>query len=91
MVRDSPLAEDLLQITFLSVSRARSRYEPGMRFGSRLLTIAANTARASLRHHRHVEAFSRERPLDAETMFFVKELEPVPASDQQALSSHWRA
>lgn len=80
------------------------------------MTIAANAARHSLRHHRHVEAFSRERPLDAEAvyddpqrqypadplvrvrvqglgddLFFMKELEPVPVSDQQVLNSHWRA
>jgi RNA polymerase sigma factor (sigma-70 family) len=65
MVRDGPLAEDLLQTTFLSVIRARGRYEPGTRFAPWLLTIAANAARDSLRHHRHAEAFSRERPLDA--------------------------
>jgi len=68
MVRDGPLAEDLLQTAFLSVIRARGRFEPGTRFESWLLTIAANAARDSLRHHRHAEAFSRERSLDAETM-----------------------
>jgi RNA polymerase sigma factor (sigma-70 family) len=62
MVRDGPLAEDLLQTTFLSVIRARGRYEPGTRFVPWLLTIAANAARDSLRHRRHVEAFSQERP-----------------------------
>jgi RNA polymerase sigma factor (sigma-70 family) len=60
MVRDGPLAEDLLQTTFLSVIRARGRYEPGTRFAPWLLTIAANAARDALRHRQHVEAYARE-------------------------------
>ena len=63
MVRDGPLAEDLLQTTFLSVIRARGRYEPGTRFAPWLLTIAANAARDALRHRRHVEAYAQERPV----------------------------
>lgn len=60
MVRDGPLAEDLLQTTFLSVIRARGRYEPGTRFTPWLLTIAANAARDALRRRQHSEAFSQE-------------------------------
>ncbi|MBZ4421908.1 RNA polymerase sigma factor [Myxococcus sp. RHSTA-1-4] len=61
MVRSGPLAEDLLQSTFLSVIRARGRYEPGTRFLPWLMTIAANAARDALRHQHHVEAYaSRE-------------------------------
>jgi len=60
MVRDGPLAEDLLQTTFLSVIRARGRYEPGTRFAPWLLTIAANAARDALRRRQHAEAFSKE-------------------------------
>lgn len=58
MVRDGALAEDLLQSTFLSVIRARGRYEPGTRFIPWLMTIAANAARDALRHQRHVEAYA---------------------------------
>ncbi|MFY0568150.1 RNA polymerase sigma factor [Archangium lansingense] len=61
MVRDGPLAEDLLQTTFLSVIRARGRYELGTRFAPWLLTIAANAARDALRRRQHVEAMSQER------------------------------
>ena len=61
MVRSGPLAEDLLQSTFLSVIRSRGRYEPGTRFVPWLMTIAANAARDALRHQRHVDAYaSRE-------------------------------
>ncbi|REG37386.1 RNA polymerase sigma-70 factor (ECF subfamily) [Archangium gephyra] len=69
MVRDGPLAEDLLQTTFLSVIRARGRYEPGTRFAPWLLTIGANAARDALRRRQHVEAYSRES-------------EPAPSSVQ---------
>lgn len=62
MVRDGSLAEDLLQTTFLSVIRARGRFERGTRFAPWLLTIAANAARDALRRRRHIEAFSQESP-----------------------------
>ncbi|WP_309894832.1 RNA polymerase sigma factor [Archangium sp.] len=60
MVRDGPLAEDLLQTTFLSVVRARGRFDRGTRFTPWLLTIAANAARDALRRRRHVEALSED-------------------------------
>lgn len=56
MVRDPQLAQDLLQTTFLSMVRARGRYEPGTPFGSWILTIAANAARDSLRRQRRGDA-----------------------------------
>lgn len=62
MVRDGPLAEDLLQTTFLSVVRSRGRFEPGTRFVPWLLTIAANAARDALRHRRHAEALTETGP-----------------------------
>jgi RNA polymerase sigma-70 factor (ECF subfamily) len=65
MVRDGPLAEDLLQTTFLSVVRARGRFEPGTRFSPWLLTIAANAARDALRRRQHVEAFSQQEASSA--------------------------
>ena len=60
MVHDVPLAEDLLQTTFLSVVRSRGRYERGTRFSPWLMTIAANAARDALRRRQHREAFARE-------------------------------
>lgn len=61
MVRDEPLAEDLLQTTFLSVIRARGRFERGTRFAPWLLTIAANAARDALRRRQHAEAAAQQR------------------------------
>ena len=59
MVRDGPLAEDLLQTTFLSVVRARGRFDTGTRFVPWLLTIAANAARDALRRRQHAEGVAR--------------------------------
>jgi RNA polymerase sigma factor (sigma-70 family) len=52
MVRDGALAEDLLQVTFLSVVRARGRYQPGSTVRSWVFAIAANAGRDALRRRR---------------------------------------
>lgn len=52
MVRDRALAEDLLQLTFLSVVRSKDRFEPGAKVVPWLLTIAANAARDALRRQK---------------------------------------
>jgi RNA polymerase sigma-70 factor (ECF subfamily) len=49
MVRDTAVAEELVQETFLRVHRARSRYEPDAKFSTWLFTIASNVARNELR------------------------------------------
>jgi RNA polymerase sigma-70 factor (ECF subfamily) len=96
MVRDGPLAEDLLQTTFLSVIRARGRYEPGTPVVPWLLTIAANAARDSLRHHRRVEAFSKVEPLEGSAVLpgvgdpglrkqLEEALQQLPADQREAV------
>jgi len=52
MVRDPTLAEDLLQTTFLSVVRARGRYQPGTAVRAWIFAIAANAGRDALRRRR---------------------------------------
>lgn len=52
MVRDAALAEDLLQATFLSVVRARGRYQPGTTVRAWVFAIAANAGRDALRRRR---------------------------------------
>lgn len=52
LVRDPALAEDLLQLTFLSVSRSRDRFERGARVSPWLYAIAANAARDALRRRK---------------------------------------
>jgi RNA polymerase sigma-70 factor (ECF subfamily) len=49
MVRDTAVAEELVQETFLRVHRARTRYEPDAKFSTWLYTIASNVARNELR------------------------------------------
>src|SRR3954454_14039530 len=52
MVRDAALAEDLLQTTFLSVVRARGRYQPGTAVRAWVFAIATNAGRDALRRRR---------------------------------------
>lgn len=57
MVGDAAQAEDLLQMTFLSVVRSRGRYDEGTPFLPWLMTIAANAARSALRRRKHANAY----------------------------------
>jgi RNA polymerase sigma factor (sigma-70 family) len=52
MLRDSALAEDLLQTTFLSFVRARGRYEAGTNVRAWIYAIATNAARDAVRRRR---------------------------------------
>jgi RNA polymerase sigma factor (sigma-70 family) len=49
MVRDSSLADDLAQTTFLSAARSKDRYVIGSKFAPWLFSIAGNAARDTLR------------------------------------------
>jgi RNA polymerase sigma factor (sigma-70 family) len=72
MVRDPALAEDLLQTTFLSVVRARGRYEAGTAARSWIFAIAANAGRDALRRR-------RARPEDLSSTGASPEGAAVPA------------
>ncbi|MBL8953944.1 MAG: RNA polymerase sigma factor [Myxococcaceae bacterium] len=61
IVRDSDLANDLLQVTFLSVVRARNRFQPGALVKPWLFTIAGNAARDLLRHDKRAMGSVEER------------------------------
>lgn len=50
-----PAADDVLQTTFLSIVRARGRYQRGAPFRPWLYTVAVNAARDHLRRHRREE------------------------------------
>jgi RNA polymerase sigma factor (sigma-70 family) len=52
MLRDSALAEDLLQTTFLSFVRARGRYDARTNVRAWIYAIATNAARDALRRRR---------------------------------------
>jgi RNA polymerase sigma factor (sigma-70 family) len=60
MVRDDALAEDLMQVTFLSVVRSRMRYTQGTAVLPWLFTIAGNAARDALRRNKHAEHHASE-------------------------------
>jgi RNA polymerase sigma-70 factor (ECF subfamily) len=78
MVRDPALAEDLLQTTFLSVVRARGRYEPGTAVRAWIFAIAANAGRDALRRRRaRHEDLGTEVPAEAA-------VQPAPVSDPGA-------
>jgi len=61
---DKRTSEDLLQTTFLSVIRARGRFDRGARFRPWLYAIATNAARDFLRRHR-AEQLTPESELSA--------------------------
>ncbi len=61
MVRDSAVAEDLVQEVFLRVYRARKKYAPNAKFTTWLFRIATNLALNTLRDTRHRQ---REVSLD---------------------------
>lgn len=79
MVRQPALAEDLLQTTFLSVVRARGRYQPGATVRAWIFAIAANAGRDALRRRqaRREEPSAVGRP--TETAFESPE-PPDPAA-----------
>ncbi len=54
LVRDGPLADDLTQTAFLSVTRARGRFIRGARFKPWLYAIATNAARDVQRKRREL-------------------------------------
>ncbi|WP_233585315.1 RNA polymerase sigma factor [Corallococcus sp. CA054B] len=56
-------AEDLAQLTFLSLVRARGRYQPGARVRPWLYAIATNAARDHARRHRRPEDLTPEGEL----------------------------
>lgn len=55
-----PAADDVLQTTFLSIVRARGRYERGAPFRPWLYTVAVNAARDHLRRHHREEPHTPE-------------------------------
>lgn len=100
MVRDRALAEDLTQVTFLSVVRSRDRFLPGARFAPWLFSIAANSARDALRQRGR----RGEESIDASPMELVaptvapsdpalgrrlgEALEALPVAQREAVVMH---
>ncbi|HVZ73193.1 MAG TPA: RNA polymerase sigma factor [Polyangia bacterium] len=79
MVRDQAMAEDLLQTTFLSVVRARGRYQPGTTVRGWIFAIAANAGRDALRRRR-----ARPEDLAVGRVVVDAVVEPAPSADPAA-------
>ncbi|MCP5070004.1 MAG: sigma-70 family RNA polymerase sigma factor [bacterium] len=81
MVKDSAVAEELLQESFLRVHRAKDRYRPEARFSTWLYTIAGNVARNELRRpFRRSPHESTERDLEGDAVPLVL-VSTEPATD----------
>ena len=75
MVGHREMAEDLLQITFMSVIRGKSRYDSNQRFSSWLYAIAANATRDAIKRR----SYRNERtPLSDETDEPIDSVLPDP-------------
>ncbi|HZX40300.1 MAG TPA: RNA polymerase sigma factor [Myxococcaceae bacterium] len=92
-------ADDVLQTTFLSIVRARGRYERGAPFRPWLYTVAVNAARDHLRRHRREEPHPAgelpETPTDPAPLpdpglsrTVEKALAKLPDSQREAIVLH---
>jgi RNA polymerase sigma-70 factor (ECF subfamily) len=99
MVRDAALAEDLTQLTFLSVIRSRDRYQRGAQVGPWVFSIAGNAARDALRRRgQRVETSAKpgdpepaaeSAPPDPGLRRVLGEaLEQLPAAQREAVILH---
>jgi RNA polymerase sigma-70 factor, ECF subfamily len=73
---DRRTSEDLLQTTFLSVIRARGRFDREARFKPWLYAIATNAARDFLRRHRAERLTSEAEPPAHEESTSTPEVDP---------------
>jgi RNA polymerase sigma-70 factor (ECF subfamily) len=102
MVSDASMVDDLVQTTFLSVVRARGRYERGQRFAPWIFAIAANATRDALRRRqrrrevvgddRSLAALAAPAPVepDAERDRQVSAaLSALPEPQREAVVLHW--
>jgi RNA polymerase sigma-70 factor (ECF subfamily) len=80
LVGQRELAEDVLQTTFLSVVRARGRYQPGTNVRSWFYAIAANAARDALRRAR-VRSIEQRLPADAGPAAEIPDLSAAGEAD----------
>jgi RNA polymerase sigma factor (sigma-70 family) len=99
MVNDRALAEDLTQVTFMSVIRSRDRYLRGSQVAPWVLSIAGNAARDALRHRRlGIETLAKgdapepaadvAAPDPALRKTLEKALEQLPAAQREAVILH---
>ena len=100
--RDSSVADDLLQVTFMKVHRARSQYDQGLRVAPWVFTVAARVRLDELRKRLRLpedadeEALARadaqafrDPPPDADLVDAVRAaLEKLPESQRTVIHLH---
>jgi len=89
-VRDTALAEDVVQETFMQVYQSASSFDPGRRFRPWLFTIAVNKARDHLRSRTRKREVSLSSPStndDSDSLSFVDFLSDEDAAPSEPLES----
>jgi len=100
--RDESVADDLLQLTFLKVHRARAQFRAGLRLSPWLFAVAARVRLDELRRRlrlpeeadedavaRADEQAPRDEPLDADVRDAVRAaLEALPESQRTVIHLH---
>ena len=100
--RDSSVADDLLQVTFMKVHRAREQYDQGLRVAPWVFTVAARVRLDELRKRlrlpedadeealaRADEQAPREAPPDTDLVDAVRAaLEKLPESQRTVIHLH---
>lgn len=98
MVKDPQLAEDLTQVTFLSMIRARDRYQRAAPVAPWIFTIAANAARDALRRRTVEKAAVSADPPETSVLPETKDhglrreleaaLDKLPVTQREAVVLH---
>ena len=100
--RDSTVADDLLQVTFMKVHRAREQYDPDLRVGPWIFTVAARVRLDELRRRlrlpedadeealaRADETALRDPPADTDLQDLVRAaLDRLPESQRAVIHLH---
>jgi RNA polymerase sigma-70 factor (ECF subfamily) len=81
--RDSAVADDLLQVTFMKVHRARERYRTDLRVAPWIFTVAARVRLDELRRRRRMPEDAGEEVLAKADEAAAREAAPPPGNDLQ--------
>ncbi len=81
--RDSSVADDLLQVTFMKVHRARERYRQELRVSPWIFTVAARVRLDELRRRQRLPEDADEEALARADEAASVAADPLPASDMQ--------
>jgi RNA polymerase sigma-70 factor (ECF subfamily) len=82
-LRDSAVADDLLQVTFMKVHRAREQYRTDLRVAPWIFTVAARVRLDELRRRRRMPEDADEEVLAKADEAAAQEAAPPPGNDVQ--------